>query len=331
MEAEQSTKRAFGKFWQKYYWLGLAMLALAIIWAVRQPAVQDFWLGLGYEADAKVQEISDALELTNSGKHILKATRPVVESADGFNAHCNSHNADISLLGCYVDGKIYVYEVTAERLVAANRVTMAHELLHAIWARLDEREQREVTELLEQVYAEKQAWFDEELKAYEDKDRIEEIYTRAATKLTDLPEALERHYARYFRNRRQIVAFYEEYEAPFLELKLEMEELVKMIEQVRGEIETDKEQYLARVEALDKEIGEFNVCADQVGCFTNEEDFAEARNALLAKKTALEAERGALNQKIMENNERIEKYREQQLMLGELNDAMNSNIEPVVE
>lgn len=318
-------------FWQTNYWIIIVVVVTLSGWAIRQPIIQDFWLGLGYEPNEKTAEIQDELELTSRGKRIFAATQPTVEANVEFNEHCNSHDVDISLLGCYTDGKIYVYDITLEQIEAANKVTMAHELLHAVWERMYEWEKDDIVELLEKVYAENKEWFSEELEPYRESEWIEEMYTRAGTKLEDLPEELEKHYAKIFQNRQKIVEYYKTYEAPFVALQEEIEELEKRINEVGDEIERERKTYLMRIDTLDMEIDSFNRCADIAGCFRSEAEFSRKRNALLAEREALEQMRGELNAKITENNKRIEEYREKQGALGELSDAMNSNVELIKE
>lgn len=314
-------------FWQTNYWIAIVVVVIVAGWVMRQPIVWDFWMGLGYEPSVEVEGIRDELELTSKGERIFAATRPEVEASEGFNEHCDSHDADISLLGCYTEGRIYVYDITMSELVAANKVTMAHELLHAVWERMGDWERREVEGMLREVYAEKREWFDEELEAYTEDERLEEMYTRTATKLEDLPEELEEHYAKVFRNRKKIVEYYREYEAPFVRLREEIDELEEKIEQVRREIERGKAEYMDGIAELDGKIESFNLCAELAGCFKSEAEFAKQRNALLSEKEELENLRARLNEQITENNERIMTYREKQTALGKLGDAMNSNIE----
>ena len=206
-------------------------------------------------------------------------------------------------------------------------MTAAHELLHAVWERMGESERRQVSGWLDQVYNERREWFEGELEVYDAEDRREEIYARAGTKLADLPDELENHYAKYFQNRAVIVQFYQDYEAPSLALQLEMEELFDQIQAVSEEVELGRETYLRDLEKLDAKIDQFNACAETAGCFVSQAEFTRQRQALLAEREHLEAVRAELNGKIAQNNQRIQDYRERQLQLGELNNAMNSNIE----
>jgi len=314
-------------FWQRYWWVAaIAVLGLSLL--VDQQVVWDLWNGLGYRPDETMKGIEADLELTGTGRRVFAAAQPVVEGATAFNGHCGEHSDEVSVLGCYTDGRIYIYQITDEQLELANQVTAAHELLHAVWERMSESEREEVTTWLEEVKSENAEWFKTELETYGTEDEIEEIYTRAGTKLAELPEGLERHYAKYFKNRARIVEMYKTYEAPFAELRGEIERLYTEIEQVGAEIESERAAYEQAVDALDAEIDRFNACADTVNCFT-EAEFERQRSTLVAESEALEVQRTSLNQKIDENNARIDKYMARQEALGGLYDLMDSNIEHV--
>lgn len=316
-------------FWQRYAWAGAVVLCLAVYAILQSSWLLDTLKGFGYEPDAKVAGIETDLELTREGRRIFAATRPTVEGSAEFNEHCDSHDVEVSLLGCYTDGRIYIYEIELAQLASANKVTAAHELLHAAWERMSKSERHAVSAMLEQIYQEQQEWFDDELDVYNGDDKLEEIYARAGTKLQDLPEELEEHYAKYFRNRAKIVQFYQDYEAPFLALRLEMEELAEQIKLVTAEIEAERSKYLQDLADLDARIDRFNACANRAGCFTNEAEFTKQRGVLLAGQLSLEQRRVELNEKISKNNQQIENYRLRQAELGQLSDAMNSNIELV--
>ena len=316
-------------FWQRYAWAGVVVLCLATYAVLQSSWLMDTFNGWGYEKSEMVVAIVSDLQLTAAGRRIFAATRPTVEGSKEFNEHCDSHDAEISLLGCYIDGRIYIYEIELAQLAPVNKVTAAHELLHAVWERMGESERRQVSGWLDQVYNERREWFEGELEVYDAEDRREEIYARAGTKLADLPDELENHYAKYFQNRAVIVQFYQDYEAPFLALQLEMEELFDQIQAVSEEVELGRETYLRDLEKLDAKIDQFNACAETAGCFVSQAEFIRQRQALLAEREHLEAVRAELNGKIAQNNQRIQDYRERQLQRGELNNAMNSNIELV--
>lgn len=303
----------------------VAAVILAVNFVVQNRTVRDVFAGMWYSPSTQMTAMTEELELTSTGERILKATQPVLEARESFNEHCDSHESELSLLGCYTEGKIYVYEITEERLAASNKVTLAHELLHAAWERMSAGEREEIRGMLEELKRENEEWFQAELVAYTEEAQMEEVWTRAGTKLRNLPAELEAKYARYFQNRLKIVEFYEEYQAPFRELQARNEELRKLIFSMRDEIERERDGYLAAVAALDAEVDEFNRCADEAGCFATDEEFEERRAGLEEARAKLLEERERLNAKIDENNARVEEYEANQMMLGELTDAMNSN------
>lgn len=324
---EQPVKKRKGGFWQQNWWI-VTVLVVVLCWMSDQPIIGDLWEGLSYRPDEAVQEIETALELTGTGRRIFKATHPVVEGGTEFNTHCGEHDDDVSVLGCYSDGRIYIYRITDEQLALANKVTAAHELLHAAWERMGDGEKNEVKVWLEEAREQQADWFKGELETYDDTDKMEEVYTRAGTKLAEVPEGLEKHYAKYFKNRARIVEMYKTYEAPFEALRSEISTLYDEIERVREEIAAEREQYSQDLDEINARIDEFNACANTVNCFTTAE-FNAQRSKLVDERAALELRRMKLNEKIDANNARIDEYRSRQDALGGLYDLMDSNIERV--
>lgn len=304
---------------------GLAV-AFLIAWGIQQWWVKDIWRGLGYAPSAEMAKIAESLELTGKGQRIFSATRPALEDKEAFNEHCDSHDADIALLGCYAGGQIFVYQIEDEELKLANNVTTAHELLHAVWERTDEGEKAKLESLLEELMTEKQEWFDTELEAYSEAEKMEEVYTRAGTKLAELPEELEKHYGEIFQNRANIVEYYETYSAPFEELQEKLEDLEQKITAENDEIEKAKTDYTQRAMAWEAKVAQFNSCARSMGCFKSDAEFQTKRQAMTSEQTELENLRQEINRRIDENNARVDEYNELRGDLGELNDAINSNI-----
>lgn len=317
----------------RYEWLKILVVVAAMlaVWQLfAENLVTDLISGVGYKPTAAMQNLKDDLELTSYGARIFGASRPTLEKSEKFNQYCENDKQEVALLGCYNQNLIYVYEITAPELVDSNKVTLAHELLHAGWARLKTGERRRAEELLNQVMLQNAEWFESELASYHADAKIEEAWARAGTKLEDLPAELEKMYAKYFQNRVKIVQFYKNYEAPFKDLREKSEKLYAEILQNKKEIEQSRATYLNGVEKLDQAIEEFNKCADTAGCF-DAEGFAEGQSVLMLEQERLETERVRLNQKIDENNARVEQLSDYQAALGELNSAMDSRVELVKE
>lgn len=300
---------------------------LGIYALIQSTWVQDWWKGLSYDESSAVSAIREDLELTDTAKHIFLATQPALESAEDFNEHCDSHRADISLLGCYTGDKMYIYAVDLPELKDSNKVTAAHELLHAAWARMGKAERTEVERLLREFQAAHPDWSEAELNLYTENQKLEELYTRIATKLREIPAELEAHYRRYFQDRQKIVEFYESYQTPFNELLEENKTLQAKVAKLNQELEVERASYFERLEKLEAEIENFNQCADTEGCFRSTWEFQEQRNRLETERNILNTIRAELNQKIDENNAAVAKYEENLKKLGKLNAALNSNVE----
>lgn len=293
--------------------------------------VQDLWRGWWYDEPATVQDLRADLELTGDGKRIFLATQPAVEKAESFNEHCGEHQDEVSLLGCYNGGKIYVYDVTLASLKDSNKVTVAHELLHAVWARMDKNERARVSELLEEVKRENLEWVEQEVNLYREEEKTEELYVRVGTKLSEIPPELEKHYGKYFENRAKIVEFYENYQAPFKELQKRNEDLHSEILRLGEEIEIERMTYEVQSETLTTQIERFNLCAGTAGCFVSDAAFERERAKLEQERKDLNDYREKLNQKIEENNNLVKEYEKNCRDLGELNDALNSNMKDKVK
>ncbi len=302
---------------------------LGIYAVVQSRPVQDWWRAARYAEPERVAEIRKDLELTDKGERIFLATQPAVEEAESFNEHCNSHRKDVSLLGCYTNDKMYIYQVDHEELKDSNKVTAAHELLHAVWARMNDVEREETEKWLRIIQRQDLDWVEEELSLYNEEERLEELYTRVGTKLREIPDELEEHYREYFTDRMRIVEFYEAYQAPFEKLKKTNEELKAKIDKLGTEIEQNRAEYNQRLENLQVGVQEFNACAETEGCFASLEEFNKRKASLRQEESELNVWREKVNQQIDENNNLVHEYNTNQLALGELNNALNSNMEMI--
>lgn len=323
-QSKKRSRETFGMF-------AAVAVALGVYAFVSGNFCQDLIRAWQYDESAEVHALREELDLTNDGTRIFLASLPALELASDFNEHCNSHRQDVSLLGCYTGGRMYIYDIKSEQLVDANKVTAAHELLHAVWARMSRREREEITKLLEEVKSMQPDWAAEELSLYQESERTEEFYTRVGTKLREISEALEAHYKKYFNNRLQIVEFYENYQAPFNKLKQENADLKAQLDALNLEIEAERKTYENQLKTLEDKIAKFNQCAETAGCFTSQSQFIAERNLLEQERQAVSAERDRLNEKIDYNNALVVKYQKNQLELGDLSNAMNSNVERIEE
>src|SRR5699024_3493237 len=119
------------------------------------------------------------------------------------------------LLGCYTNGRIHLFDIDDARVDSVVEATAAHELLHAAYERFTQREREALAKRLIDLYEERsehEPKFAERMSVYDHLSTAEfanELHSIFATELTELPDWLEEHYATWFRDRQQIVQYYE--------------------------------------------------------------------------------------------------------------------------
>lgn len=283
-----------------------------------------------YQMPADIAELESKLYLTDDAKTIYAASQPSLEDSTSFNEHCQSHNAEISILGCYTNSRIYIYNIQNAELSGIKESNAAHELLHAIWDRLSIFEQRTLGDEIANFYHQHPDQVDDSINLYAEDELIDELHSRLGTEVADLPDSLERHYAKYFTDQNAIVAYYQAYSTPFKRLSEEFQDLNSQIEAQKATIDTMREEYHARSEALDAKIDEFNACAQTQGCFSDTE-FNTRRAALLSEQDSLEQYFYDLNAQIESYNQLIDRYNANILHNDALERAINSNAPPTEE
>lgn len=303
---------------------GLALLAVLVLGFLNRVAIVDTFKGLSYAPSPEIAQIESSLNLTPAGTRIFHATNPTLESRDDFNIHCESFNAEIAVLGCFSGDHVYVYNVEDPELAGIRESTTAHELLHAIWLRLPGVEKNRLVPLLESAYTANQSTLKDTIESYDESERLDELYVRAATQLYELPSELEAHYAKYFRDRTTILGFYDSYIAPFNELNAEIEAMSHEMETLRQTIDAKTADYEARSNSYNRAVDEFNACANTVGCFTDAAFYAR-RAELVAEQGNLDALYAELNNLINSYNDKVDSYNANVLHNNTLQSLINSN------
>ena len=309
---------------------GLAVLVAAgavVFVALNFQAISDTLAGFSYAPSSEMATIKSSLELSSDGERIFAASHPVLEAQDDFNKICDSHADETSVLGCYTEQKIYIYNIESEELKGIKESTTAHELLHAVWARLSESEKNHIGELLEGVYQDSKyhETLEKDLKTYSDSERKDELHSRVGTEIKELPEELEKHYAKYFKDQDKVVEFYQSYVKPFETLKKQIETLAETLEKTKAQIDVKTTEYKTRAEALNAAISEFNDCAGTLNCFTDRASFNARRSELVAEQTAVNNLYSEIDTLVKDYNNKVKEYNENVLKNKDLEDMINSN------
>ncbi|QQR93392.1 hypothetical protein IPJ91_02980 [bacterium] len=206
--------------------------------------------------DQKVA-LAEQLELTDYGKKIL-LTSELVFVSDGIEIHRICGNYENIALGCANTDKntLYIYDTNDVRLEDIKKSVLAHEFLHLVYTRIDNKQRVEVDKLSESVVkSQESSTLSNALNLYTKDQLLSEYHSRVATELETLPSELERHYLKVFQNRTLIYSFY---------LPL------KKLDETADELKIESE-------SLNSESKVIQAQTDQVKTFANELDLAKIK------------------------------------------------------
>ena len=302
-------------------------MVIAIVVAWRWEWIYDWYRGIIYQPSAEMATIRTKLKLTGQGEFIFNAAQPELNDAADFNENCRQDETEVAVLGCYTLGNIYVYDIKDTRLDGIRELTAAHELLHVFWAKMDNGERERLQPILNQVYKNNLIILKDDIETYAESERLEEIFVRAGTEIKELPVELEEIYARVFESQDAVVDFYDNYSAVFREMKTRLENLADELESLKSQIDEKIHEYEVGVANLEKDIINFNSCAETVGCFQSNAEFYAQRNALIACESALNVLNDEVNVLIDNYNDKVNEYNSNALESRRLQNIINSKAE----
>lgn len=315
----------------KYFGWVIAVALIIVVGFIllNRNKLYDGFRGMTYSPSPEMSKIRDSLKLTDKGTFLFNASQPKLSDQEEFNDYCRSDSdSDMAVLGCYTENNIYVYNIDDEELDGILELTTAHELLHAVWARMSEGQQREYVSDLTKVFEENQEILGEEIDTYALNEKEEELFVRVGTEIKDLPDSLEDYYATIFKDQDAIVDYYDRYISVFRNLESEMRNLKAEIDVIKNTIEEKTSDYETRVKSLNDEIARFNSCAETIGCFVSEAEFNVRRNALMAEQSALMEIYNELDGLISEYNTKVDTYNEDVTYSKKLEGMINSLVSP---
>ena len=170
----------------------------------------------------EIKNLANRLELTYEAKKELYDHNPqIFEDEQDEEYDCRTDADDIVVYGCWRVNNIDILRT------ASMETTIAHELLHAIYYDLyQHNETEEINRYLEEFKASRPEEIRDILELYEghyDYENLEtrqwaeysELHSFIGTQFFEISEDLERHYAKYFNNRRKLVEFYVDWQESF--------------------------------------------------------------------------------------------------------------------
>jgi len=229
--------------------------------------------------------------MNDYGKFLYLASEPQLDQASEFNTACDRIENTTSILGCYSNYKIYLYNVTDAQLDGIREVTAAHETLHVAYLRLSDNERTNVNKLLEAEYVklENDSNFKSLMEFYdrtEPGQRDNELHSVIGTEISDISPELELYYKKYFSDRQKVVSLDEQYSSVFEDLTAKATELATQLNSLAKTITSDIEKYNSDASTLNSDIVLFNQRAD-AGTFNSMSQFYSERSVLAARITTL--------------------------------------------
>lgn len=304
----------------------LALLAGGILYRQRIMDQVKVWQ---FTPTPGIMRLAERAQLSDEGRFYFYVTHPRLETAAEFNDDCRRKEANSPLLGCYVQGadRIHIFNVDNPELDGIKEVTAAHEMLHAVYARLSEARRRELGEQLEAAYQRvKDAELEQRMAYYERQQpgsRQNELHSILGTEYESLGPELEAHYARYFRNRQVVVGLHRAYHQTFRSLEQEQQRLSGDLAQRRTTLEQRMARYQQQVAALNARIGDFNRRA-AAGDFASEAAFQRERGQLRRDGDALKREQAAIETAVNEYNNDVTKLNELGGKMEQLQKSLDS-------
>jgi hypothetical protein len=321
--------------------LQLALSVVYVIVAVslfaQREAIADHVTVWKYEPPAEITALADKTTMTDGGRWYFYASEPSLEERETFNQHCTNQSEETIILGCYATERnliyafkrIYIYNVDDKRLPFVEEVTAAHEMLHAAYERLSSSERERVDSLVEQAINnnsdEHIAQMNELYRAREPDRLYNEMHSILGTEAGKLPAELEKHYARYFANRSEVVKMARQYTGVFNELRDKQQRLNRELDEISRQIDTRGAVYDGAVKTFEDKVRIFNNKANSGG-FTTQEEYDRERGALVADQQRLEAERDAINALVAAHNRKRKELQALLIETDKLNESIDSRV-----
>jgi len=177
--------------------------------------IRDDKIIASFKPSPELLKFAGLADLSETSRRLLYAHRPLVSTDKAYIiSKCDQHqNTRALTFGCYrpKEREIFILDLQDERLAGLTATTVAHEILHAAYDRLDRKERAAINEELERIYNGKlKAELEVRLKDYNvtGDDFTSELHSIIGTEVESLPPTLAKYYDRYFKNRMTVVTLH---------------------------------------------------------------------------------------------------------------------------
>ncbi len=201
--------------------LVLSIIFIATI-IIKRNQIIDWWRLRGYKPPASVVSLASQDTMNSYTKHLFYLNKPqILNTVSSFRVHC-PENENTIVLGCYHYNQngIFLYNVQDASLAGVQQVTAAHEVLHAIYARLSYFDRKKLNTELQDYYDHglTDPRVKAEVKIYQQTEPTaiyDEMSCTFGTEIASLPANLTDYYNKFFDNRMTIVKYEQNYVKEF--------------------------------------------------------------------------------------------------------------------
>jgi len=242
--------------------LTAALVGAGYFVVVFRQDIQDWWALRSYQPDAAITKIADETAMVGHARDMFFVSNPKIEEAEAFNMHCSHTGEKTVVLGCYTGQRIYLFNVTDDRLDGVIEVTAAHEMLHAVYERLDPGEKTRVDAMIE---AELPRVTDERLKGLiemyaksEPGEKLNEMHSILGTEYSNLSPDLETYYKQYFSDRSKVVGYAQKYQGAFSASQVRIADMEGRLTGLKEQIDTNTETLNKQKSEIDAQAAQLN-------------------------------------------------------------------------
>lgn len=307
--------------------LALVLVAAGVLVFLGFPRLIDQYTVWNFRPSPAVSSLMESSQLTDEGRFVFLASKPVIEASTTFASSCASNREGSGILGCYLprNRTIHLFSVTDPRLLGLTDVVAAHEMLHAAWDRMGTAEQQQLVPLLESEASKLSgdAAFQARLDYYaknEPGQRDNELHSIIGTEIASISPELEAHYAKWFANRQTLVALQAKTDAVFTDLQARSAALSASLDSLRSTVDAEYAAYTSGYAQLNADIRLFNARTD----FTSNRQIDLAERALEARRVELDARYADVLAKTAQYNADLAELKTLSEQTAGLNSALNN-------
>lgn len=312
--------------------VGLMLVASSLLIVANRQRIIDQITVWQFHSTSIIAGLVDRAGMNDNGKFLYLASQPVLDATQNFNNECDRIENTTSILGCYSNYRIFIYDVTDKKLDGVREVTASHETLHAAYSRLDSFEKDKINVLLEAEYKklENNKDYSDRMAFYartEPGERDNELHSVIGTEIANINPDLEKYYDNYFSDRQKVVTLNTKYSSVFINLKSHANVLLAQLNALSAGIVSATEKYNSDVKTLNADIIEFNRRADN-GSFKTQSQFNSERAVLSARVYELDVNRAKIDSDLALYDQTLAEYNSIASESKKLYNSIDSTLAP---